>query len=370
MQAGLWLAIAGEGETVGPWRNVGVGMGVAEREVEAPVVKERIPKIRAFRLGPRLSEVEGGVVGLAVEIAGQLADLLAAGDRRDDLRGPPGQRDVAVVVEEMARLFAGQRDNLKVAVAAAGEVTLDEADPTAADAGRDRLPATPWIGDVAVVVEIVNEGAAFDGHELEIAMVPAFEVALDDLRRRPRGSRDRLRATPWIGDVAVVVEIVDEVRAFANHDFEVAVIAALEVALDDRAAAGRCGRDDLGTPPRTSHVAVVVKIVDEGAPLEDDDLEIPVIAALEVALDDAARPGGLARNDLAAHPSGRHTAVVTPVVNEIAALEDDRLEIAMMAAATASEVALNEAPRVRARRQRDGDGGRRRRLRSCAHAGS
>src|SRR5271166_4100381 len=130
-----------------------------------------------------------------------------------------------------------------------------------------------------------------------------------------------------------------------------------------------CVEIDLGAPPRARDVAVVVEVMDESPPLGDDDLEVPMIAALEVALDDAARPGGLARNDLAAHPSGRHTAVVTPVVNEIAALEDDRLEIAMRAAAPAPEIALNEAPRVRARRQHDGDGGRRRRLRGCSHAG-
>src|SRR5262249_42952516 len=80
-------------------------------------------------------------------------------------------------------------------------------------------------------------------------------------------------------------EIVDELVAFENHHLEVAVLAAAEIRLDDAAGAGGLAADRLRPPPGQPHVRVVMPPVRQLASLQRNDLEVLVVVRPEVSLD-------------------------------------------------------------------------------------
>src|SRR3954447_15334993 len=96
-------------------------------------MRERIAEVGSADLVASLSLVQGRVAGLLVDVTGKLTDLLAARDWRDNLRRPPWQRHVAVVVKEVLHLVAHQRDRLEIAVIATAEVALDKANRRTAE---------------------------------------------------------------------------------------------------------------------------------------------------------------------------------------------------------------------------------------------
>ena len=139
-------------------------------------------------------------------------------------------------------------------------------------------------------MEVVHELVALQHDDLEVAVITAPEIALDDRRRPRRMRRDHLAARPRQIDVRVVVEVVHELVALQHDDLEVAVIPAPEIALNDRRRPRRMRRDHLAARPRQIDVRVVVEVVHELVALQHDDLEVAVIAAPEIALNDRRRP--------------------------------------------------------------------------------
>jgi hypothetical protein len=148
-------------------------------------------------------------------------------------------------------------------VSAADKIALDEASARARNAWTDNLSTSPWIVDGAVVVKIVNELAAFDRHKLEISLRSALEITLDQRRTGSWNGRDRLTSSPRVCDISVVVKIMDEIGSFANHDFKIAVVPTSEVALNDDGPT--CGGrvDALCAPPRIGDISIVVKVMNE-----------------------------------------------------------------------------------------------------------
>src|ERR1700733_14856225 len=88
-----------------------------------------------------------------------------------------------------------------------------------------------------------------------------------------------------------------------------------------------------------------------------NDLEIAVLAALEIALNHAAGARGLMGDDLAADPARAHVPIVAPIMHEIVSLQDKGLEIAAGSADFTLEVALYDAACIRGRGGRNHDQG-------------
>ena len=173
---------------------------------------------------------------------------------------------------------------------------------------------------------------ALASQNFKIARASGTKIALRNAAR-PRGSdTNRLAPLPGQVNVGIIVEVVNEIVAFQNHDLEVLMRVA-KSALDDGAWAGRGGCNGLGTSPRQRHIRIVVEVVDQLVALQDHDFEVAVIAAAEIRLDDRARTGRIRTDGLAALPRQRHVGVVVEVVGQFVALEDDNLKIAMIATA-------------------------------------
>src|SRR5687768_955749 len=87
------------------------------------------------------------------------------------------------------------------------------------------------------------------------------------------GSRDGPAQLPCGGHVHVVVPHVLELAGLStvgvwHDDFEVLVVTGPEVALDDAARPGGVAGNGLGTLPGTVHVAVVMEVMGETGPLQ------------------------------------------------------------------------------------------------------
>ena len=149
--------------------------------------------------------------------------------------------------------------------------------------------ATRRIGQPNVVMKVVDELISFENHHLEVAVSVRPEVRLDD-RARSRGAiADPLRSLPRQADVGVVVKPVPEFVARPQDDFEVAVIAAAEVALDNRPWSRRHGRKRLAIPPldavRTGGAEHVVQL----SVAEQHRFQVAVVVGTEVALNQTIR---------------------------------------------------------------------------------
>jgi len=240
--------------------------------------------------------------------------------------------------------------HFKVAMAATHKITLDQ-DRRSAGRGGNGLPALPRIIYVIVFVEVVHERRAFSHQHLKVSMTAALEIALDDRPRTGGDLRDDLSATPGIIHVVVLVKIMDKVIAFENNHFKIAMAAFAKVALNHRGCAGTVRGDDLSSHPGLGNIVVLVKVMDEIVAFGHNHFKISMIAAAKIALDDAARPGGIVRDHLSANPRVLHVPVVVPVVDEIAALQYDRLKVPMP---VTGEITLDHASGAGAYRQQNG----------------
>src|SRR5512133_2619231 len=122
---------------------------------------------------------------------------------------------------------------------------------------------------------------------LEVARPPWPPRAPREASGARRGDAHDLAALPGEHDVGVVVPVVDEVMPLEHDHLEVSVNDAAG-ALDDRPRPTRLRRDRLSALPRQAYVRVVVPVVDEIRAFEHDHLEVAVVVAAEVGLDDAA----------------------------------------------------------------------------------
>ena len=199
---------------------------------------------------------------------------------------------------------------------------------------------SPGQAHVRVVVEVVDELVSLQDHYFEVAVIAASEVALDDRTRAGGSIADALAALPRQVHVRVVVKPVPKLVSLQDHHLEVAVIAASEVALDDRTRAGGSIADALAALPRQVHVRVVVKPVPKLVSLQDHHLEVAVIAAPEVALDDRARSRGSRWQRLSHPPLDAAVAWRAEEMVKLSVAEEDRFEIRVVAR---PEVALNDA---------------------------
>ena len=91
---------------------------------------------------------------------------------------------------DMGNGVSDRDEDFEVAMLAAAKIALDQ-DARASDGRSDALPAFPWQIDIGIVVPEVPEfDAAIRGIErggdFEIVMLPAAEIALDDCA----GTRD------------------------------------------------------------------------------------------------------------------------------------------------------------------------------------
>ena len=100
-----------------------------------------------------------------------------------------------------------------------------------------------------------------------------------------------------------MLNIGSALGSFDRHrDFEIAVLSVAEVALDQAATSHDCVTgviDSLATTPGQIHVRVVMPVAQFGRAVVAGDwnnhLEIALLAASEVALNDAGRPQAAAR---------------------------------------------------------------------------
>ena len=84
----------------------------------------------------------------------------------------------------------------------------------------------------------MNQGLPFRHGDFEIAMTAAAKITLNN-RAGPAGLGGNVLAPlPGIVDVRIVMEVVDKGVIFDDNDFEVAVAAAAEIALYHGGGAG------------------------------------------------------------------------------------------------------------------------------------
>ena len=98
--------------------------------------------------------------------------------------------------------------------------------------------------------------------DLVVARPPGSVTTLRDAAGPGGSNTDCLAALPRAVDIVIVVEVVDKFVPFEDDDLEVLVRPA-EVALDDRARPGGVVGDGLGALPGVVDVAVVMEVVDE-----------------------------------------------------------------------------------------------------------
>src|SRR5258708_2139159 len=90
--------------------------------------------------------------------------------------------------------------------------------------------------------------------------------------------------------------------ALNGEHFEVAVVSAAKIALDDGSWTAGVVCNELATPPRIIHVVVFVKVVDQIGTFKNYDLEISMITSAKVALNDCCGSGAIRGNDLPMFP--------------------------------------------------------------------
>ena len=206
----------------------------------------------------------------------------------------PGAVNVRVVVKEMPQLDpairSAKRDHyLEIPMVPAAEVGLDEGSRPGHVVGvpGDPLPRLPGEVDIRVVVEEVPEfdspgRGAERNHYLEVL------IGLDEGSRAGHVigvASDPLAALPGKIDIRVVVEEVPEFDspsrgAERDHDFEVLI------GLDDCPSPHHTSRHDhLPALPQQPRGVAIPRPVGERVPLTDDSLEVAVVFPAEVGLD-------------------------------------------------------------------------------------
>ena len=257
---------------------------------------------------------------------------------RDGLAQLPCGGHVHVVVPHVLELAGLStvgvwHDDFEVLVVTGAEVALDDAARPGGVAGNG--PGTlPGTVHVAVVMEVMGEtGPLLQDDDFEVLVVTGAEVALDDAVRPGGVAGNGLGTLPGAVHVAVVMEVMGETGPLQDDDFEVLVVTGAEVALDDAVRPGGVAGNGLGTLPGAVHVAVVMEVMDETGPLQDDDFEVLVVTGPEVTLNDTTRPGGVAGDSLATLPGSRDVRVVMPPMSELGALKSNNLEVSVAATA-------------------------------------
>src|SRR5207245_6743491 len=134
--------------------------------------------------------------------------------------------------------------------------------------------------------------------------------------------------------IPAVMPIVNEVASLQHHDLHVTMLtrAEAEIALEEAARACRLAANDLSTIPGSIRFRVVAPVVNQLAILRHQGLEI----TLKIALNEPALARCLATHDLSSLPEKVRLRVVASIVNLLIALQDKRLEV------TAAGSVLNE----------------------------
>src|SRR5215469_7231077 len=124
---------------------------------------------------------------------------------------------------------------------------------------------------------------------------------------------------------------MDEGVAFEDERLEIAGLAAVgpEAAFDEAGGSGRRRADDDAAMPGQARRRIVSPVMDERLAFEDEGLEVSWLAAVgaERAFDEGGGAGGVAADNDAAMPGQARRRIVSPVMDEVVALEDERLEI-------------------------------------------
>src|SRR5689334_22950315 len=175
--------------------------------------------------------------------------------------------------------------------------------------------------------------AALQDQGLEVTrrVVIGAETALDQRRRAGGLCADYHATVPGQVRVGVVAPVMHQVAALQDQGLEVAgrVVIGAETALDQRRRAGGVCADYHATVPGPVRVGVVAPVMHQVAALQDQGLVVTLRVVIRAAPAPTLFPyATLFRSDYHATVPGQvRVGVVAPVMHQVAALQDQGLEV-------------------------------------------